>query len=108
MYLFKGLHFMSLPVPFFHVLQSGPMADRKLPDVAGVAGLDVSFEADVDNDDTDDDIVSPYMVFQPKYGVSVPKVDFHSFNVTRKEASIDVSQLVCYVCTLTETCTHIS
>lgn len=77
------------------MLQSGSLADKNLPDVEDVAHLDVSCEADLDDDGNDDgsyeDIVSPYMVFQPKYGVSVPQVDFHSFNVTRKEAGIDVS-----------------
>lgn len=75
------------------------MSDRKLPDVEEVAGLDVNGAADdVNDEDTYYDIVSPYLVFQPKYGVSVPKVDFHSFNVTRKEASIDVSPLVYFLC----------
>ena len=76
------------------------MSDRKLPDVEEVAGLDVIGAADdVNHEDTYYDIVSPYLLFQPKYGVSAPKVDFHSFNVTRKEASIDVSPPVYFVCT---------
>ena len=79
------------------MLQSVSLADKNLPDVEDVSHLDVSCEADLDVDDNDDgsyeDIVSPYMVFQPKYGVSVPQVDFHSFNETRKEAGIDVSHL---------------
>lgn len=81
------------------------IADRKLPEVEE---LEYSYEPDVPDDEADDDIVSPYMVFQPKYGVSVPNVDFHTFNVTRKEAGVDVSPSVfaVYVRTLTEACVN--
>ena len=70
-------------------MQSGPVADRKVSEIEDLEG---SYEPDLANDDdADDDIISPYLVFQPKYGVSVPNVDFHTFNITRKEAGVDVS-----------------
>ena len=37
--------------------------------------------------------ISPYFSFNPKYGVTVPDVDFHHFNITRKEGGSDVRTL---------------
>lgn len=43
----------------------------------------------MENEDHTYTDISPYFSFSPKYGVTVPDVDFHHFNVNRKGGGID-------------------